>query len=174
MSNRRPLLENLGALASGRPAAMRPMDSATAVVLSKILTGIEPWSRLGSSNVALAQGLMAGREQSARSWCLTVDGEPSGAMVVRDNWLRGPYLAHLSVVPAQQRQGLGRLAIKWWEDEARRAGGKNLWLCVSSFNATAQQLYLAAGFKQVGVVDDLLVDGLDEILMRKRLSPAPD
>ena len=149
---------------------MRAMDLASATALAKILVTIEPWSRLKFSSIAVSQGLTPGREQGARSWCLTVAGEAAGAVVVRDKWLRGPYLAHLSVVPAHQRHGLGRLAIDWWEGAARRAGAQNLWLCVSSFNAPALAFYQRAGFRKSGLLHDLLVDGLDEVLMRKQLT----
>jgi diamine N-acetyltransferase len=167
MAVRHPKHEVLGCLSSGRIIAMRAMDPSAAVALARTFAAIEPWSRLGSTASALTQTLTAGR--LARSWCLTVDSEPAGAMVVQETWLRGPYLTLLAVVPHWQRQGLARMVLDWWEADARSARAANLWLCVSDFNVPAQHCYEAFGFRAAGRLDGLLVEGLSEILMRKRL-----
>jgi hypothetical protein len=41
---------------------------------------------------------------------------------------------------------------------------------VSAFNPGAQRLYRAHGFEQVAALGDLVRDGDDELLMRKRLT----
>ena len=48
---------------------------------------------------------------------------------------------------------------------------KNLFLCVSSFNPDAQRFYTRLGYEQIGVLKDYLVEGHDEILMRKTIAP---
>ena len=57
-----------------------------------------------------------------------------------------------------------------FEAEARLANARNLWVCGSSFNDPALSLYESVGFGRVALLDDLLVDGFDEVLMRKRLA----
>lgn len=47
----------------------------------------------------------------------------------------------------------------------------NLFLCVSSFNPDAQKFYLKLGYEKIGVLKNYLVEGHDEILMRKTISP---
>ncbi len=47
----------------------------------------------------------------------------------------------------------------------------NVFLCVSSFNKKAQNFYQKLGYKKVGVIIDYLVEGYDEILMRKTVGP---
>ena len=162
----------LGKLISGQDAALRPMDLATATALGQVLAGMEPWSRLGSRAAALTQIMVPAPEQGARSWCLMCDREPAGTVVVRDDWMGGPYLRLLAVIPPYQRLGLSRAALSWWEADARKEGAKNLWLSVTEFNATARRLYDTVGFREVGVLDDLIRDGINEILMRKRLTPS--
>jgi len=147
------------------------MQQATAIALSQILVGMEPWSRLGSSAAGLARTMMVGPADGARSWCLRIDGEIAGAFVVYDSWLMGPYLRRLVVLPPCQRQGLAQAAMAWWEADARQSGATNLWLCVSDFNVIARRLYETAGFRQAAVLEDLVADGRNEILMRKQLKP---
>jgi len=112
-------------------------------------------------------------DSNLRSWCLTVEGRTAGVFLVYEGWLLGPYLRRLAVIPEFQRLGLAQLALSWWEAGARQAGSRNLWLCVSDFNAQARRLYEAAGFRQAAVLDDLVAEVVDEILMRKQLEPAP-
>ena len=47
----------------------------------------------------------------------------------------------------------------------------NLFLCVSSFNEHSQRFYLKLGYEKIGILKDYLVEGHDEILMRKTTSP---
>jgi len=166
-------VEELGLLPAGRIARLRPMDAVTAAAVSEILAEMAPWSRLGSSPKALAQSMIPAHGSNVRSWCLTVDGETAGVVVVYDGWLMGPYLRRLAVLPGYQRLGLAQAVLAWWEAGARRAGSRNLWLCVSDFNTPAQALYEGAGFREAAVLNDLVADGLDEILMRKQLKSAP-
>ena len=45
----------------------------------------------------------------------------------------------------------------------------NVFLFVSSFNTSAQRLYLRNGYKKIGPLEDYIIDGYDEILMRKTI-----
>ncbi|MEO5344637.1 MAG: hypothetical protein H7842_15210, partial [Gammaproteobacteria bacterium SHHR-1] len=47
----------------------------------------------------------------------------------------------------------------------------NIWLLVSRFNQPARHFYLAHGFAELCCIEDLLLAGEDEVLMRKRLPP---
>ena len=172
MAFREPKAEELGAIAAGRIAGMEPMQLDTARGLSVILVGMEPWSRLGSTQDGLTKSMLTSAADQARSWCLKVDGQPAGVLVVHDDWLLGPYLKRLAVIPAFQKLQLAQAALAWWEADARQVRAANLWLCVSDFNTNARRVYEAAGFRQAGVLDDLVVAGHNEILMRKQLKPA--
>jgi diamine N-acetyltransferase len=156
-------------LASGQRAALGPMGNNDAQVLAEQFVDMEPWQSLGTSTLGLERTMLPSSLWQGRSWCLALDAKPIGAMVIRDDWLRGPFLTMFAVVPQYQRQGLARASLSWWEADARRNHKSNLWLSVSDFNVPARRLYEQIGFKPVAHLDGLLVDGLDEILMRKRL-----
>jgi ribosomal protein S18 acetylase RimI-like enzyme len=47
----------------------------------------------------------------------------------------------------------------------------NVFLCVSSFNTDAQRFYKKLGYQVVGVLENYMVNGYDEIIMRKTTGP---
>lgn len=150
-------------------ADLAPMTSQWAAALAPELALIDPWRRLGSSPQRILASLTRTDDPLTRCRCLLVDGAPAGAMAVRNDWLLGPYLLHLSVLPAFQRQGHGRWLMAAFEAGGRAYKARNLWVCASAFNRPALAFYENLGFSRVGLLDDLIVDGLDEVLLRKRL-----
>jgi len=103
------------------------------------------------------------------SW-LFIAGDRSGGMLVHERgFLGAPYIATLLVAPEYRRQGIGSQLLKFAEKSF--AGQRQMFICVSAANQAAQRLYLRYGFEQVGMLPDLVADGLDELLLRKRLQP---
>ncbi len=93
----------------------------------------------------------------------------AGALVVRRNWFRGPYIHMLVVLPPWQGRGLGARLLGWAEAEARAGGDRNLWIAVTETNLGARRLYERFGFAAVATLDGLVTDHRSEVLMRKRL-----
>jgi ribosomal protein S18 acetylase RimI-like enzyme len=75
----------------------------------------------------------------------------------------------LAILPEHQRGGIGRAVMGWLEREARASGSRNCFLSVSAFNIAAIAFYRKCGYSPTAFLDDLIKDGEDEILMRKRL-----
>jgi ribosomal protein S18 acetylase RimI-like enzyme len=80
--------------------------------------------------------------------------------------LRGAYIELFAVLPAAQGRGVGRAILEFVES-SYRGRAANLWLLVSAFNSGARGFYEKHGFRPIGVIEDLVVVGQDEILMRK-------
>ncbi len=132
------------------------------------LTAMDPWSRLGSEPQNMAN-FLAVSSQEKRCFSIHYGNERAGAVVVRFPWLTGPYLNLLAVLAPYRRKGLGRATLAWMESEARDAGARNCWLCVSAFNLAAIAFYERCGYSRAALLDDLIKDGEDELLMRKRI-----
>ena len=49
---------------------------------------------------------------------------------------------------------------------------KNLFACVSDFNATARAFYQKNGYQEIGPMPNFLIPGSAEILLRKTNGPA--
>ncbi|MET0193818.1 MAG: N-acetyltransferase [Hyphomicrobiaceae bacterium] len=155
----------IGATRDGRPLALQPITAAMADRLGEAIAQIGPWAHYAIAGAALAEGL---KSTVTASYQIECAGESAGAVVIRPAWLVGPYMQMLAVLPAFQGQGIGSRVVAWFEAEARLKG-RNAWLCVSAFNPGAQRLYRAHGFELVATLGDLVRDGDDELLMRKRL-----
>ena len=157
---------------SGDPATLVPMDPDTARAIADIMAVTGPWARFGRKAEDLAR-TFSRTTATTRCWCLKAGAETAGAMVIEEGWLIGSYLKSLAILPEFQGRGLGRLALEAMQRDARENGARNLWVCVSTFNARALTFYEAFGFARIGILEGLLAEGLDEVLMRKQLAPAP-
>ena len=157
----------IGTSHDGAAVELQPMTPEAARVLGVGLAAIDPWARVGYSAETFA-AFVAATESGATRYRILVGGELAGAMIVRLPWLSGPYLHILGLLPGFQGRGVGDLALRWFEAEAQ-GRFRNLWLCVSGFNAGAQRFYAAHGYTQAATLDSLVFDGVDEHLMRKRL-----
>lgn len=159
---------DLRAAAAGRPAAgLSSLRDGEAEMLGAAFAAMDPWKAYGFPAENLAR-FFAASEPDARRWAIRVDDRLAGAVVIRAPWLHGPYLQFLGLLPGDEGQGLGRLVLDWM---AREGQGRvrNLWLCVSEINGRARAFYEREGFERVALFDALVADGMDEILMRKKL-----
>lgn len=143
-----------------------PPDAVPA--LADAFAAMLPWKAYPFTASQLRAYLAKG-EPGAPRYLVTVNGAAAGAMGLRLEWLRGPYLQFLGILPAFQGRGLGAAVLGWMEREARAAGQRNLWVAASDFNLDALRFYTRAGFVAAARIDDLVLDGRTEILLRKRL-----
>ena len=99
---------------------------------------------------------------------LFVAGDRAGGMLAHERgFLGAPYIATLLVAQEHRNQGVGTQLLRFAEKVF--AGQRQMFICASAFNQGAQRLYLRYGFEQVGVLPDLVADGFNEVLLRKRL-----
>ena len=113
-----------------------PMSRAAAETLAPLLANIDPWARYAYTAAALAS-FLAAEEVDAPRYSIAVDRAIAGAVSIRKNWLRGPYLQFLGILPPYQNQGIGGSVLNWFENQACEASAQNIWVAVSEFNARA-------------------------------------
>ncbi len=147
---------------------LRPLTAASASLLAGTLAAIPPWSVIGYPAERIARSLQS-ELPSVKRFEVLAGGQLAGIVVVQDPFLHGPYLQLIAVLPEFQGRSIGVRLLQWMEEEARRGQARQLWLCVSTFNARARALYERFGFEAVAALDKLATDASDEILMRKRL-----
>jgi diamine N-acetyltransferase len=146
-----------------------PMTGREAGPLAQAVAQLEPWRTYAYPADKLA-AFLATHEPGAPRFLLRRDGEIVGGIVVRLNWMRGPYIQFLAVLPRYQCRGVGSAAVTWVDAQARLGGDRNLWIAASETNEPARRLYERLGFHEVAKLDNLVCDGRAEILYRKRLS----
>lgn len=100
-----------------------------------------PWTR-GNLRDSLAAGHMA--------QCLLAGDELLGYLIAMPGY-REVHLLNITVAPAHQRQGWGRLMLDALVLWSRGLRADTLWLEVRAGNLRAQQVYLRRGFSRVGL-----------------------
>ena len=132
---------------------------------ARLMAGSEPWITLGRD---LEQCRARFRKPEFELFLARRDGEPCGFILIHPHGVAGsPYISTIAVAPEWRGQGFGTRLVDF--AEAHCAGARYIFLCVSSFNPRARQLYQRLGYTTVGILEDYIVDGSSEFLMHKRL-----
>ena len=79
-----------------------------------------------------------------------------------------PYIVSLAVREDLRGTGVGSRMLEFAEDFFR-GESRHIFMCVSSFNGRARQLYERLGFETVGEFKNYIVEGESEFLLWKRL-----
>lgn len=143
--------------------AATPSDRMWAAAL---MAGSEPWITLGRT---LESCRRVCSNADYPMYVARADGRLAGfALVNRRGVVGSPYLATLAVAPDRRGHGIGSRLVGHVED-VFRGDALHLFICVSSFNPRARDLYLRLGYVQVGELPDYFIRGASELLLHKRL-----
>ena len=149
---------------------IRPMQAEDRDAVVQLLADSEPWKTLGYTGTdwnRIFCPLPPGRE----SLVALVDGKVAGVALIREKFLLGDYLELLGVAPETRKIGVGAALLAQVERSVF-ARTKNLFACVSDFNATARAFYQKNGYQEIGPMPNFLIPGSAEILLRKTNGPA--
>jgi len=134
---------------------------------AEILAGSEPWITLGMSADHLINTL---NDPLNEVFAAFVKDALVGSIIIQTRGAFSGYLKSIAVKPDWRGKKLGEKMMSFIEKEIFSTCA-NLFLCVSSFNQDAQRFYQKLGYEKIGVLKNYLVEGHDEILMRKTTSP---
>ena len=134
---------------------------------AEMMSGSEPWITLGISMDHIMDNL---NDPLHEVYAAYLKDELVGTIVIRTKGAFSGYLKSIAVKPDWRGKKLGEQMMEFIENVIFPTE-KNLFLCVSSFNLHAQRFYTRLGYEQIGVLKDYLVEGHDEILMRKTIAP---
>lgn len=132
-----------------------------------MMVASDPWVTL---RMTYDQCLAAFSGECKEIYMLEKDSQLAGFVILQMCGTFRGYIQTLFVAEPFRGQGLSKVLLAFCEERILKVS-PNLFLCVSSFNETAKKIYLDWGFKQVGVLDDFIREGFDEILLRKSASP---
>jgi diamine N-acetyltransferase len=152
----------------GMDAGLRGLPPGEPERLGPLFAAMEPWVSYHFRPEVLTTYL-SGIERGAPRLAIMAGNDIAGAVCIRLNWLRGPYLQFLGVLPAYQNMHLGSAVLRWLDHEARSNGETNVWVCASDFNSGAIRFYERHGFSRTAALEGLLTPDITEVLMRKRL-----
>jgi ribosomal protein S18 acetylase RimI-like enzyme len=134
---------------------------------AQIMAGSEPWITLGMSMDHLTNTL---NDPLNEVYAAYVKDEIVGTMVIQPKGAFSGYLKSIAVKTDWRGRKLGEQMMAFIEKEIFSTCA-NLFLCVSSFNSDAQRFYDKLGYEKIGTLKNYLVEGHDEIIMRKTIAP---
>lgn len=131
------------------------------------MSGSEPWKTLGRT---YEESLAIFKDPAKETYIALADGLPAGFLVLIMKGAFVGYIQSIGVRPEWRGQGLGTRLLRFAEKRIF-AETPNVFLCVSSFNANARRLYERLGYRVVGELEDYIIPGHSEFLMRKTTGP---
>jgi len=143
------------------------IDPADLSTCASMLTSSDPWTTLGITY----DDTMVTLSDPSREVYVAQSGETILGFIVIE--MRGAftgYIKSICVSPHHRNQSIGRALMEYAEKRILREK-PNVFLCVSGDNHDAQRFYESLGYHQVGVLNDYLISGESEILMRKTIAP---
>jgi ribosomal protein S18 acetylase RimI-like enzyme len=127
----------------------------------------EPWitlKRTAAGSLELLKGPVS------EVYILKEGDQRVGFVLIKQKGSLVGYIQTIAIAEEYRGRGIGEAALRYIEQLIFRSFS-NVFLCVSSFNHRAQQLYQRLGYETIGVLKDYAVAGHDEILLRKTEGP---
>jgi ribosomal protein S18 acetylase RimI-like enzyme len=149
---------------------IRPMHSDDREAVVHLLGESDPWTTLGYTTEDWHR-IFGPIPQGRDSYVIESDGRVAGIAIVREKFLLGDYLELLGVARWARGTGLGGRLLGHIESVVF-GRTKNLFACVSDFNAVARAFYQKQGYQEIGPMPNFLIPGSAEILLRKTTGPA--
>lgn len=145
-----------------------PINDAAAKFLAHQMVLTPPWNKLSYSETSLSCYLT---KKSSDFFCFAIKNNCDliGVICLKYPWLKGAYIELLFILQNFQQKSLGTFLINWIENQLNITDNNNIWALVSEFNTNAIQFYIKNGFKKIGLVEDYIQQGSNEILIRKIL-----
>jgi len=146
---------------------IRPLAKADIAGIARWVAATPLWQRYGITEASFAQRFEDGLANGATIYVVERAGTVFGFvwLVERGAFNRNAYIQLIGVRPAARGGGIGRALMEFAEAHAR---SRDIFLLVSDFNADAQKFYARLGYTQVGKLDDYVVQGVSELILRKR------
>lgn len=126
-----------------------------------------PWTTLGYDYPTLLRTVA---NPARECYLADVGARLSGFILLN---LQGPfsgYVQSICVAPQFRSQGCGSQLIAFAEDRILR-DHPNVFLCVSAFNHGARAFYARRGYACIGEIENYVVAGQSEFLLRKTRGP---
>lgn len=146
-----------------RPTSDARLLDACALLMSQS----EPW-------VTLKRDLENCREAMRGDYkevYVATEGEVlKGFIVLQMAGVFKGYIQSIFVTKEARSAGVGTALIRFAEQRIFSLS-PNVFMLVSAFNDSAAKLYLRLGYEKIGTLKDFVIDGEDEILLRKTIGP---
>ena len=134
---------------------------------AEMMSSTEPWITLRRN---FDESLAIVNDPTGEVYVAVEDARVLGFIILMMRAVFSGYIRTVCVDDAARGGGLGRQLVQFAEERIFRET-PNVFLCVSSFNPRARQLYERLGYEFIGELKDYLILGASEFLMRKTIGP---
>ena len=134
---------------------------------AKIMLGTDPWIKL---DMSYDQCLNAFGGTFREVYLLKNEKEIMGFVIIQPQGTFKGYIQTIAINETYRGSGYGTQLLQFCEDRIL-AYSPNIFICVSSFNHGAIQLYTKFGFELVGELKDFVKKRFTELLLRKTVGP---
>ena len=145
----------------------RLQSAGEAEKCARLMANSEPWTTLRRTYEGSMKMLS---DPSREVYLAVVKDEIVGFIVLIMSGALVGYIQTVGVMPEWRNKGIGTELLKFAEDTIFPKA-PNVFMCVSSFNKEAQELYQRLGYEVIGELKDYIVPGHSEILLRKSTAP---
>ncbi len=150
-----------------KPDIRRVVTEMEKIICAEMMAGSDTWTTLGFTHDQLMNTL---NDALNEVFAVYVEEEIVGTIIIQTKGAFSGYLKSIAVKNGWRDKHLGKMMIEFIENKIFTKSA-NVFLCVSSFNPDAKKFYLKLGYKVIGELKNYLVEGHDEILMRKTTGP---
>jgi ribosomal protein S18 acetylase RimI-like enzyme len=150
------------------PDLIRPLAYADIADIARWVATTALWQRYGATEASVAERLANGLASGATVFVAERAGTVLGFvwLVERGAFNRSAYIQLIGVRAEARGGGVGRALMEFAEGHAQ---SREIFLLVSDFNLDAQRFYARLGYRQVGKLDDYVVQGVGELVFCKRV-----
>ena len=132
-------------------------------VCARMMSAADPWITLG---LGYDDCLKAFDGPFKEVFLLKKGGQIIGFVIMQTQGTFKGYIQTVCIDAAHRGAGHGTRILQFCEERILQYS-PNIFICVSSFNHGAIQLYTKFGFELVGELKDFVKKGFNELLMRK-------
>jgi ribosomal-protein-alanine N-acetyltransferase len=147
--------------------AIRPISGdAEARRCAEMMCSTEPWITIGRT---FEESLDIVKDPTREVYVADDDGI-AGFVILN---MHGAFVGYIQTVCVDAKArggGIGTRLVEFAEERIF-ADTPNVFLCVSSFNPRARQLYERLGYELIGELKNYLIPDASEFLMRKTIGP---
>ncbi len=130
-----------------------------------------PWTTLGSTYDQCLNSFYGDYKKIIVAFD---DNTLAGFLVLQTYGSFKGYIQTVCVAETFQRKSVATQLVQYAEDYIFKEVSPHMFICVSTFNTAALRLYEKLGYHKIGILNDYIVKGYDEMLMKKSISSYQD
>lgn len=133
---------------------------------ARMMADTDPWQALGRDVTACRRVVSPQHGREIYVAISKATGDLVGVIVISLTGVFVGYIQTLCVAGEWRSRGVGEVLLGFAEERIFTTY-PNVFLCVSSFNAGAQRFYERLGYEKIGEVNEFLIRGASELILRK-------